>query len=374
MLMLLMLVHGRVGAEHTPPQHTLQPTMQALFQALTQVFPWSLEAQQFAAPEQRPRIQAALRLLAEHASELETHRQDVPLSFDFLRRTLAWNTRDAAQRYEQGQYQQARFAVQQLTEQCFACHSRLPNLQPFDLGKQFLAATPLERLPLRDRLKLEVATRQFDTAVTTCEALIRSPDLPAADIWLTGVFEDYLKLMIRVRNYFPGAITTLEAFLLRPDVPASVRAQLVDWVDTLKELKSYGPTTNALARARTLIEAGQRRNRFPADQQGLVHFIVASSLLHRYVDAQAPNTQALVEAYYLLGVAESYISRTSWVAETPYFLETAIRLDPKSPTAAMAYDFLNAYMIAAYTGSAGVHLPHEMLEYLDGLRRLRNGS
>jgi hypothetical protein len=42
----------------------------------------------------------------------------------------------------------------------------------------------------------------------------------------------------------------------------------------------------ALPRARALIESGQHRNRFPADYQGLIHFVVASSLLHRYVDAR----------------------------------------------------------------------------------------
>jgi hypothetical protein len=80
-----------------------------------------------------------------------------------------------------------------------------------------------------------------------------------------------------------------------------------------------------------------------------------------------------VEAYYLLGVAESSISRTSWVVETPFFLEMAILLDPKSPTAAKAYDLLNAYMVTAYTGSAGLHLPHEVQEYLEELRRLHSG-
>src|SRR5262245_56127984 len=123
-----------------------------------------------------------------------------------------------------------------------------------------------------------------------------------------------------------------------------------------------------------LIEAGQRRNRFPADQLGLVHFVVASGLLHRYVDAQAPTTQARIEAYYLLGMTESYISRTSWVAETPFFLETAIRLEPQSPMADKAYDFLNAYIVTGYTGSAGTHVPQEVQAYLDSLRRLREGA
>jgi hypothetical protein len=156
--------------------------MQAIFQALTQVVPWSLDAQQFAAPEHRQRIHDALRLLAENTNYLATHGQGMPLSFDFLRQTLAHTAHDVAQRYDQGQYEPARSALHQLTEQCFACHARFANPRPFDLGQHFLAALPLAQLPLRDRVRLAVATRQFDTALEICEALFRSTTVTSADI------------------------------------------------------------------------------------------------------------------------------------------------------------------------------------------------
>src|SRR5262249_9697782 len=179
LLMLLTLcLHGQAGAGDTTPQQPLHTTMHAFFQALTSVFPWSLDAQRFQAPEQRQRIQAGLQALAQHAEYLDTHGQDVPQSVGFLRRSLARSAHDAAERYAQGEYPQARFLLQGLTENCFACHSRLPNLQPFDLGKRFLAATNVASLPVPQRLKLEVATRQFDMALTTCEALLRAPDIP----------------------------------------------------------------------------------------------------------------------------------------------------------------------------------------------------
>jgi hypothetical protein len=348
--------------------------MHAFFQTLTSVFPWSLDAQQFQAPEQRQRIQAGLQALAQHAEYLDTHGQEVPQSFGFLRRSLARSAHDAAERYAQGEYQQARFLLQGLTEHCFACHSRLPNLQQFDLGKRFLAATNVASLPVPRRLTLEVATRQFDTALTTCEALLRTPEVPAADMWLMGVFEDYLKVSIRVRNDFPRAITVLTQFLERPDVPAVLRDQLRSWVNALSELHSHGPVDNALSRARTLIETGQRRNRFPADQQGFVHFVVASSLLHRWLTTPPTDTRALAETYYLLGITETYISRTSWLSEAPFFLETAIRLEPTSAVAAQAYDVLNTYILTEYTGSLGTRVPSEVQEHLDELRRLRGGS
>jgi hypothetical protein len=348
--------------------------MHAFFQALASVFPWSLDAEQFQAPEHRQRIHAALQALAQHAEQLEPHGQDVPQSFGFLRRSLARSAHDAAERYTQGQYQEARFLLQGLTENCFACHSRLPNLQQFDLGQRFLAATNIERLPVPQRLKLAVATRQFDTALTTCEALLRSPDSKAADMWLMGVFEDYLKLSIRVRNDFPRAITVLTQFLERPDVPVALRDQLLSWISALKELQSHGPLDDALSQARTLIETGQRRNRFPADYQGFVHFVVASSLLHRFLNSSSANTSALPEAYYLLGITETYISRTSGLSEAPFFLETAIHLDPTSAVATKAYDVLNTYILTEYTGSLGTRVPFDVQEHLDELRRLRGGS
>jgi hypothetical protein len=145
-------------------------------------------------------------------------------------------------------------------------------------------------------------------------------------------------------------------------------------VQALTELQSQGPVDDALSRARTLIDTGQRRNRFPADHQGFVHFVVASSLLHRYLDTQPTDKSALAEAYYLLGIAETSLSRTSWLSEAPFFLETAIRLDPTSTVAAKAYDALNTYILTEYTGSLGTRVPQDVQEHLEELRRLRGGS
>jgi hypothetical protein len=346
--------------------------MHEFFRTLTSAFPWSLEAQQFQAPEHRQQILAALRALAQRAEQLETHGQDVPQSFGFLRRSLARSAQDAAQRYEQAQYQQARFLLQGLTENCFACHARLPNLQGFDLGKRFLDETKVDSLPIPQRFKLEVATRQFDTALNTCEALLRSPATTATDIWLMGVFEDYLKIVIRVRNDFPRALATFEQFLARPDVPVALHDQLVSWTQALNELESHEALDNTLVRARTLIETGRERNRFPADHQGFVHFVVASSLLHRFLATQPTDKGTLAEVYYLLGMAETSISRTSWLTEAPFFLATAIRLDPTSAVAVKAYDALNTYILTEYTGSQGVGVPPEVQESLEDLRRLHD--
>ncbi|MGE3538442.1 MAG: hypothetical protein AB7N91_13550 [Candidatus Tectimicrobiota bacterium] len=361
-------------AQEPLPHPELQPAMRTLFQALTHLVPWSLDPQAFQEQARRQRILEALHTLASQAATLETHGQQDPQPFDFLRRSLAQKARTAAQRYSQGDFQDASLVLRQLTEHCFACHARFTQPQAFPLGKRFLEATPLTQLSLRDRVRLAVATRQFDTALETCEAVLRSETLTAPMIDVLGVLEDYLKIVLRVRHDFPRARTALERFVQRSDVPFYMRERLTNWIEALQELASEGFSGEALPRARALIEAGQRRNRFPADQQGLVHFVVASSLLQRYIDAPAAQPSALAEAYYLLGLAEAYVGRTSWVSETPFLLETAIRLQPTSATASKAYSALRDYLVTQYTGSSGTHIPPEIQANLDELRRLLGGS
>ena len=145
-------------------------------------------------------------------------------------------------------------------------------------------------------------------------------------------------------------------------------------MQALTELQSHGTTDDALLRARALIETGQRRNRFPADHQGFVHFVVASSLLLRFLATQPVDTSALVEAYYLLGVVKTSLARIAWLSEAPFFLETAIRRNPMSAIAAKAYDVLNTSILTEYTGSLGTCVPPEVQEHLEELRRLREGS
>jgi hypothetical protein len=373
-LSLALLAPGRAGTSADAPPSGWQATMRQIFQALTAVFPVSLTTEQFQDPAQRHVILEALRALSGNAERLAAHGQEAPPYLDFLRRSLAREAQIILQRYEQGQYQAAQFGLHYLTEHCFACHSKLPSARRFALGQRFLEEAPLASLPLKERARLAVATRQFHTALALYETMFRSPTMAAQDLGLMGAFEDYLKLVLRVDDDPMRAFLTLETFRQRPDVPYYLAEYMTSWREALQELRSIAAPEETLAYARTLIREGQLRNRFPADRRGLVHFVVASSLLHRSVDANATGGPSLAEAYYLLGVTEAYISRSLWISETEFFLETAIRLAPQSVYARKAYAFLEEYLLTGYTGSSGLHLPEDVRIHLAELHRLLKGS
>ncbi len=81
LVVLALLLQGHGVAEDGASRSSIQTTMHAFFRALTSAFPWSLDEQQFQAPEHRQHILVALRALAQHAGQLDTHGQDVPQSF-----------------------------------------------------------------------------------------------------------------------------------------------------------------------------------------------------------------------------------------------------------------------------------------------------
>ncbi len=369
-LLLTLAVHQGYGSQNTADKAALRATMRNIFAALITVFPLSLNDTQFQDPAQQQRIGSALQALATNAAQVTAHGQQTPSHFAFLRQSLQHNAQEALHLFEQHQYDEARFIIHHFTDSCFACHARLPQSRPFTLGKHFMAQIPQDELSPHERLRLAIAARQFDDALTTCEALFRSSKFQPASIDLLGFFEDYLRIAIRVQGDFPRAIRALQAVKKRPDVPSYLSQHLGRWIDDLQETAADTKQSDTLAHARALIQEGQQHNRFLADRQGLVHFIAASGLLHRYVQDDTRTPTQLAEAYYLLGVAESYTPRSSWIPETEFFLETAIRLAPTSAVAKKAYVFLEEYILVGYAGSEGLELPGDVRTDLEELRRL----
>ena len=369
-LLLITPIQQGYGSQHEAEKATLRATMRNIFTALTTIFPLSLNATQFQDPAQQQRIRAALQALATNASRVTAHGQQTPPHFTFLRQSLHNYAQEALHYFEQHQYDEARFIIHHFTDSCFACHARLPQSRPFALGKHFLAQVPQDELSPHERLRLAIAARQFDDALMTCEALFRSKKMRPAEIDLLGFFEDYLRITIRVQSDFPRAIRALQTFEKRSDVPSYLSQHLSRWIGDLQETATETKQTDALTHARALIQEGQQHNRFLADRQGLVHFIAASGLLHRYVQDATRSPAQLAEAYYLLGVAESYTPRSSWIPETEFFLETSIRLAPTSAIAKKAYVFLEEYILVGYAGSEGLELPGDVRTDLEALRRL----
>jgi hypothetical protein len=348
-------------------------TMNEIYEAIRFLLPLSLSDEAFGDPSQRDAILRALTTLAKDGAHLESHGRSREASFTFLSASLARDTADARARFALGRVSESRYLLHRLTDNCVECHSRLPSNRDFPKGREFVESEKIASLPPDQRVILEVATRQFEQALESYEELFASPDVFPAELDLMGHFDSYLEVALRIRTDPARPARVLERFAKRSDVPAHLRSNLDTWVRSLRALEAHSDK-QGIARARTLLAQAEDRKRYKDARAGLVDYIAASSLLHRYL-VEAPRSKSeLAEAYYLLGVAESRVGRTFWLSQTEFYLETCIRLEPGGARAEAAFDLLEEFVISGYTGSAGSDVPTDVRERLLELRQLIDAS
>lgn len=349
-------------------------TMREILGVIAFALPRSLDPARFGATQEHEKTLAMLRVLARDADALQGHGAERGEGFRHLSAALARDAREVVRRYEDGRYDESGFLLQRLTENCLACHSRLYSDRDSPLGGQLVKEMQVAGLTLSERARLEAATRQFEPALATWEELFRSGDVTPAQIDLMGWIADYLTVAIRVKGDSARALETLRALAARSDVPDWLARDLAAWIKALEDLRAGGAGSAAdgsrLARARALIAQAEKLREAPADHTGLVHDLVASSLLHRYTETQPHGGRDVAEAYYWLGVAESRIDRSYWLSQADLYLETAIRMAPSAPFAKDAFALLSERTVAGYTGSAGTYVPPDVQAKLDELKAL----
>jgi hypothetical protein len=359
-----------LSARAETPEGT-QARMAELIEALRVALPLSLSADDFSAPANREKLERALRRLRDGASGLAQHGQQEDVGFSHLSRTLAGDAAEIHRRFVAGREDEARFLLGELSSDCVACHARLPYERDSEIGRSLWNAVDVSALPLDQRVRLQVATRQFGPALESYESLLSSGLIAPSELDLGGYLSDYLAISIRVRGDLARPRRHLDAWRKRPDVPPYLQDLAKLWVDALGSLDRPWEEGQEVRDARTVLEQGKQLRRFPADRAGLVHDLVASGMLHRWVTRLGAPTTSSAGAYYLLGVTELRIGSSYWLTEPESYLEAAIRAAPGQPPARDAYIVLEEATWLGYTGAGNPdELPPEVAQWLDELRRL----
>ena len=370
---LAILVAVSIGdaavAEETP-----RASMHRLFEALAFLLPASFDEERFADPAEREAILARMGELSAAAGVLEDHARSRDAGFRFLSRSLARDVREIEARFRAGRGEESRYFLYELSQTCVACHSRLPKAREYPLADRLLQAPGVKELSPRERARLQVATRRFDDALATWEGLFADPEVAPQDYDLAGDFVDYLSVCIRVQGDLQRPQRTLGALLQRSELPLYLRSRIEAWIGALRELERGAPEEPTLERARGLVETASSQSPFPGGRERLVYDLMASSVLHRYVDRAGEGAPGLAEAFYLLGVIEARTVDSYWVPQAEFHLEAAVRADPSGPFARPAYDLLEEYIVIGYGGSSGVHVPPDVADKLAELRGLVEAS
>ena len=359
-----------LGQEAPVPEP--RATMHQVFEALATLLPASLAEGALRDPAQRDRYQIVFEQLAHATAQLAEHGTERDAVFETLSRSLADDADDAASLYARGRVEEASFQLQQLTGRCVSCHSRLPSAREFPMAERLMSQTELGELSPEERARLYVATRQFDSALGTWEALFARPG--SAPAWLDrgGQLVDYLTVAVRVTQEQERAAGTLQKLARRSDTPAYLKSRLQHWAQTLSTPPNRTPD-GQIAEARVLLDRAVSLSDFPSARDGLVLELRASALLEQYVSGKrgaARPDEDLAEAFYLLGVIEARTAWSYWIPQTESYMEAALRAAPKGPRAVQAYERIEETLLSDFGAATAADLPTTEQERLAELRGL----
>ena len=352
-----------------PAKTSTRTSMRGLFVVLSNVYRYSLDATAFADPKNNAEILNMLDALVSNTQQLETHGESLDPSFDFMKKSLVRDAHEARDSFKSANYAGSRFVLSDITENCVTCHTKLPAEQTFEGGKEFLAAIEADKFPPSSRAKLQVATRQFADAAATYEHILQTT-VSADELTVFNVFDNYLSVCLGALNDPKRPVPALKELAARSNAPANFKQNAEAWIVSLEKLNFDAAKGKELATARALVEGAMKSTQSPSDRTHLVDYIAASTLVHRSLRSGTPDNETTAEAYYLLGVAESNISRSYWVLETEHLLDKSIRLAPKSKVAKQALAYLQDYRRTSSNATPARVIPKEMQVNIDELRKL----
>ena len=348
--------------------------MAKIFSSLTDVLPLSINQEQFVLPENKERILTDLRQLRDGSKTLVEHTSKFEGSYGFIANSMARDLRDIYTWYDRGSTSEARYLLQQVSENCISCHMKLPDPGHAPKMDAFFKDVNISKLSLPERARMQVALRQFDDAMKTWEDMFATWAKPS-ELFAMDALSEYLKVAIRVKNDPTRALKTLTMLTKRTDLPKFMMRESMAWKNSLARLAPEATKTgNELNRASKIIQAARRTMEYPLDRTGLVDFIFASGMLNRFLATKPSNPDQKAEAYYLLGITEALIGRSTWLTQTDFYLEAAIRTAPKSKYARIAFDTLEQQILLENAGSGGVHIPSDIQGNLEELRGLISPS
>lgn len=342
--------------------------MAQMFSSLTNVLPLSLDSKQFSDPKNREKILGDLRKMRDGADSLVDHTKKMEGSYGFIAKSMSRDIKDIYKWYDKGAASESRYLLHQVSENCISCHLKLPESGQAPRMDNFFKNVAVSNLSAPEKARLQVALRQFDQALSTWEEMFKTWPKPS-ELFAMDALPEYLKVVLRVKSDSKRAQLTLEQLSKRADLPKFMSREVSAWIASLKRLApDVSKKGNELERAEKIVQRARRTMEYPMDRTGLVDYIVASGLLNQFLSHKDAKLEKAAEAYYLLGITESLIGRSTWLTQTDYYFEAAVRSAPRSKIATKAFDALEQQVLMEYSGSGGTHIPEDVQANLEELR------
>jgi len=341
--------------------------MQKVFGDISELIPKTYNDKEFLKYSKETEKQ--LKSLSVNAQSVESHIANIGDLYGYAASRLKEDANEAYALYKRKKYNQVKFILRHITEDCIACHSKASSPRSAAGVKSFIAKLEKTGIAPLELAHYLTAARQFKRARNIYEAELKKSKSLQKTLDSDAML-NYLLINIRIFKDLIRPLALLKIIKPKKALSGQNKDIYNTWVKDLKAAQkhNYLNSKNKLVTAEKII--GNENDLVVAsDKKHLINYIIASTLLNQ-LSTQSQDPKVLNKSYYLLGLIVEQVESSLFVSETDYYLEKSITLDPGSKVSKKALQRLKDYVEFGYSGSSGTHIPDAIQKRIKELEEI----
>ncbi len=347
--------------------------MEQFLTQLTALKKYFVSEDKFVDPKNSLEISSRLKEFAALAKQTKHDPRLNQENFKFSRYVLEDHIVDTERVFRLGSKTYARWKLASTVSVCMSCHAQMPtaNRSFGEFGNFKIFSSEF------DQAEFLFATRAFDKAFDLYNKIIDGyPKNKFRPEQVETALERQLAYFSRIKRNPVEAIARMKAHQNNKELPEYLRRNIAAWISQFEgwdKQAIFDPKTATDAQviefAKKNIEEKWTSKMMEASNPNLVTFLRVSGILFEYLQMH-PQSKAVPEILYWLSICDRSINNTFFFSLADLYLRECIVKHPAHPAAKKCYKEYESETILGYSGSSGTHLPAEVREDLNQLKKL----
>lgn len=368
-LVSLIFVIGCTNMQAQPAETSWAGKMQNTAKSLQKLLPSIYNLEKFEDPKNKKKLKAEIADFKQsiHSideSSVKKYLGDDPYAIHNIQ-SLHELVDRAADSFDRGDTKTANILLKSTTNTCFKCHTR-QNMGPESLSWKGFHPNELAT-SLVEKANLSVAMRQYEEAKNFLAEFMASRESDKNfDVPYENALHYYLMISLRGQKALNPTVAFLQSKEKLVRSPSALHFTLKKWN---KDLSYWSKNEKSLRPNLKSTHKVLARNKQVHGDENLINDLMASSLLHEYLNTEPNNTEKAA-AYQMLGrIYDDLVVEGYWDLPEVYY-ELCVRLSPKTKLAQQCYARFRENMVIGYSGSRGTLIPAPEYDRLLELARI----
>lgn len=276
--------------------------------------------------------------------------------------------------FKKGRKDYTQWRLREFSSLCIDCHTRMPTSHTPSFKSEHYT---IETTKLTNKYDIGLAQLIVRRYIDSRKNFIQEIDSrmkASKEDKITDVFKQVLLIDLKVLQDPQNAKSFLASYLSKKEVSATTKRVLTDWqkgIDQLIQNKTLLTGIADEAQLKNFIN----KELIPLEKGGAydnvhdIHLLTSSGVLSHFL-FENPQSKLAPEISFWIGWIEKRLKRENFFSSGDLFLKQCIQRYPSHPMAKKCLKEYEESVEFDFTGSSGSHIPAEVLQELEQLKKL----